>query len=167
MTKANNGCRRAGVREALTDRWRQLRSRPISSDLLFPGRDSSLFAQAVRQIINGVTTSVLDITIFQILIWGRVNIFLAATISTLLGLVLNFSIARWYVFSAPQQLQVPAWKQFGRYLLTCVGSLGIIQAMLLIFASLLKFHPTVVKLMCLPVIYVYGLLISRRFVFKP
>jgi putative flippase GtrA len=137
----------------------------ILDALVHPKNDSSLKAQAVRQILAGAFTTVLDLLSFKLCLIFGIHPMVAAVISFCVGVLSNFILTRVYVIGDVAKQKKKPQFQLAIYVAACLVSLGIVQVFLLIFHFHFKLDPFVVKIMAVPVVFIWTVLASRYIVF--
>jgi len=136
----------------------------VWESLRHPSRDGTLAAQAVRQGLSGSVTTLTDLAVFQLCLWGGLAIWLSAAVSFVFALLANFLGMRWYVFGDVARQRRNKASQAALYILVALSSLGIIQAWLWVFAVRAGFPPLLVKAAGVPVVFLWTVL-AGRFVF--
>jgi putative flippase GtrA len=138
----------------------------IFESVFFPRRYDSLESQVIRQALSGATATSLDLLSFYIAITLGVHPMVAAVISIVVGLSTNFTITKFYVIGEVKIQKKKTWFQFFIYVLCAMVSLLIVQIFLLIFNVILGFYAFYVKLVTVPVVFIWTVFISRYVVFN-
>jgi putative flippase GtrA len=138
----------------------------IFESIFHPGKDKSLKAQAVRQILAGAATTVVDILIFKLCISAGVHPLVAAVISFCGALLTSFTLTRWYVFGDVREQKKKTAVQLVIYTLVSLVSLGIAQIFLLVLHFHFMLDPVLVKIMSVPVVFVWTIVSGRFIVFN-
>jgi SAM-dependent methyltransferase/putative flippase GtrA len=123
-------------------------------------------AQAVRQALAGLIATSADVGVFKLCLMAGIHPMLAAVASFAAGTSTNFCLTRHYVIGEVRRQVRSLPVQFAAYLATGLVSLGIVQALLLVFHVLLGFDPFHVKLASVPVVFVWTVTSSRFLVFR-
>lgn len=126
----------------------------------------SICLQVLRQILSGALATLTDVIMFQVSLWLGVQVMVAAVISWVFALVVNFCVTRYYVFGQIEKQKFNWLFQFLMYIPAALVSLGIIQVMLFVFVIKIGYHPLLVKILSIPVVFVWTVCSSRYLVFK-
>jgi putative flippase GtrA len=135
------------------------------NSLIYPKKDNSLKAQAVRQLFSGGIATLVDILIFKLCVVSGIYPMIAAVISFCLALLTNFTLSRYYVFGeVDRQKKKPAY-QLLIYIPVSFVALGIFQMFLLVFYVYLGMDPVLVKIISVPVVFIWTIISSRYIIF--
>jgi putative flippase GtrA len=136
-------------------------------NLLFnPGENNSGAARALRQAVSGSCSSAADLLAFQSLLWIGVPVLLAALISFCLAFAVNFCGMRYYVHGEVEKQRKNAAVQLALMLVASLVPLAVIEGMLLLFSLRLGWPPLLVKILVLPLLFVWTLFAGSRIIFN-
>ncbi len=154
-----------GVRDAVQWSFQQIEA--MVCCLLRPKENNNtIFAQAVRQVMSGCVSALVDLSFFQIFLWMNLSIFLSAALSGGVAMVANYLITRWYVMAGVTQFKYGVGRQFSCYIFAFFGWLGITEVVLLVLASWMGMWPITAKVCALPIGFIWTFMCNRYLVFK-
>jgi putative flippase GtrA len=137
----------------------------ILQALIHPSRDNSLKAQVARQFLAGFLTTALDVLTFNLCVVSGLHPMIAAVVSFSLAVLTNFTLTRYYVFGEVRRQKKKTVVQLIIYVLVCFVSLGIVQVFLLFFHFRLGLDPVLVKIISVPVVFIWTVLSGRFIIF--
>jgi putative flippase GtrA len=130
-----------------------------------PSKDNSLKAQAFRLVLAGGAATLVDLSVFKLCVVMGLHPMLAAVVSFCLAFLTNYFLTRHFVFGEVAKQRKKTSAQVFIYFLTCLVSLGIAQAFILLFHFRLGFDPFWAKVLSVPVVFVWSVISGRFIVF--
>lgn len=137
----------------------------ILDALINPRNDGSLKAQAVRQTLSGAVATSLDLITFKLCLIFGIHPMIAAVISFCVSVSSNFIITRYYVFGEVRRQKKKSTLQLVIFVAASLVSLGILQLFLLIFHFHFGLDAFFVRIITVPVVYIWTILATRYIIF--
>lgn len=122
----------------------------------------------IRHFLASVVTTLLDVSLFQILVWSETTpILWASGVSFCVALVTNYILASGYVYRHLVGTKVWSWPRFLAYSACALVSLGLTQLVIWLLAVRLGLYPLFAKMIAVAVLFFLNLWMARRILFNP
>jgi putative flippase GtrA len=128
-------------------------------------RTDDIRGQTFRQIISGSMATAADLLVFKLCLVLGVHVLWAPVVASTVGMLVNFVVTRHFVYGETERQKKSAWLQFALYAPSAAVSIALTQLILLVFSVILSFDPMVVKIVSVPLVFVWTLLSGKYLIF--
>lgn len=134
--------------------------------MLLRGKVDSLFSVAARQMVCGGLGAVVDIIVFQVVLYtGILGLHGAVNAGFIAAFFIVYYAHKHYTFRHIQEYTMTSLRQILVFLGTALVSLGLGHIIVRFLVMALDFIPVIARAVSIAIIFFYSLFVTRRLVF--